>query len=333
MKLINFILFSILISFNFSFADINKDFENWKINFKQIALENNISEKTFDMVMSNTKFLSDVIKYDRYQPEFYEDTKTYISKRTSSKKVSLGKNFYEKNSKLINSIENEYNIERELLLALMGIETNFGTYVGKMDILSSLATLSFDKRRSEFFTNELLILLKLIENNQIDYKTLYGSWAGAFGFFQFMPSTMKNYAIDHDGNGYINLKNNNDAYASASNYLNQLGWKSKNPCFYKIDLSDDIPKKYLNISAKNLHDKKKLKYFRKYIKNNNQIDNRYDTLKAAIITPDKDIIPNAETLDPAYVVFDNYELILKWNRSLRFALAVCTLKDKFKNEL
>ena len=215
----------------------------------------------------------------------------------------------------------------------MGIETNFGTYVGKMDILSSLATLSFDKRRSEFFTNELLILLRLIENEQIDYKTLYGSWAGAFGFFQFMPSTMKNYAIDHDGNGYIDLKNNIDAYASASNYLNQIGWKSENPCFYRIDLSENIPSKYLNISAKKLHDKKKLKYFRKFIKNNDQIDKKYNALKVAIITPDKDIIPDAETLNPAYIVFDNYEIILKWNRSLRFALAVCTLKDKFKNEL
>ena len=260
MKLINFFLFFIFISINFSFADINKEFENWKLNFKKIALENNISEKTFDTVMSDTKFLSDVIKYDRYQPEFYEDTKTYISKRTSSKKVALGKKFYEKNSTLINNVENEFNIERELLLALMGIETNFGTYVGKMDILSSLATLSFDKRRSEFFTNELLILLRLIENDQIDYKTLYGSWAGAFGFFQFMPSTMKNYAIDHDGNGYIDLKNNKDAYASASNYLNQIGWKSENPCFYRIDLLENIPSKYLNISAKKLHDKKKLKY-------------------------------------------------------------------------
>jgi len=88
----------------------------------------------------------------------------------------------------------------------MGIETNFGTYVGKMDILSSLATLSYDKRRSDFFSKELLILLNLIESNQIDYKTLYGSWAGAFGFFQFMPSTMKNYALDYDNNNYINLK-------------------------------------------------------------------------------------------------------------------------------
>jgi membrane-bound lytic murein transglycosylase B len=202
-----------------------------------------------------------------------------------------------------------------------------------MDILSSLATLSFDKRRSEFFTKELLILLNLIEKNQIDYKTLYGSWAGAFGYFQFMPSTMKNYATDYDGNGSINLKSNPDAYASASNYLKKIGWKSNEPCFYRIDLNNDIPKKYLNISAKKLHDKKKLKFFRQYIQNNSIISNNYDDLEVAIITPDKDIIPDAETLNPAYVVFNNYEIILQWNRSLRFALAVCTLKDKFKNEL
>jgi membrane-bound lytic murein transglycosylase B len=215
----------------------------------------------------------------------------------------------------------------------MGIETNFGTYVGKMDILSSLATLSFDKRRSDFFSKELLILLNLIESKQIDYKTLYGSWAGAFGFFQFMPSTMKNYAIDYDNNNYIDLKNNTDAYASAANYLKKIGWKNDKPCFYKIDLSKEIPKKYLNISAKKLHNKKKLKYFRKYINNNSLIDKNYDNLTATIITPDKDIVPNAENFSPAYIVFDNYEIILKWNRSLRFSLAVCTLKDKFKDEL
>ena len=139
--------------------------------------------------MSNTKFLPNVIKYDRYQPEFYEDTKTYINKRSSTKKVKKGLNFYSENKDLINQIENKFNIEKELLLSLMGIETNFGTYVGKMDILSSLATLSYDQRRSEFFTNELIILLKLIDQNQIDYKSLYGSWAGAFGFF--------NYAINN----------------------------------------------------------------------------------------------------------------------------------------
>ena len=333
MKLINYIFIFIILSFTPSLADNQTGFLVWKENFKKVALDNNISEKTFDKVMANVKFLPNVIKYDRYQPEFYEDTKTYISKRTSSKKFSKGLNFYKENSNLINTIENQYNINKELLLALMGIETNFGTYVGKMDILSSLSTLSFDERRSEFFSNELIILLRLIENNQIDYKTLYGSWAGAFGYFQFMPSTIKNYAIDYDKNGYIDLKNNNDAYASAANYLNKIGWKDDQPCFYKINLSNEVPKKYLNVSAKKLHDKKKLNYFRKYIVNDNILDKRFDNLTAALITPDKDIIPNAENLSPAYIVFNNYEIILKWNRSLRFSLAVCTLKDKFKDEL
>ncbi|MDC3372896.1 lytic murein transglycosylase [Candidatus Pelagibacter sp.] len=333
MKLISYLFIFTIFIFTTSLSDNQTDFLNWKKSFKKIALQNDISEKTFDMTMSNVKFLPDVIKYDRYQPEFYEDTKTYISKRASSKKVSKGISFYKKNSKLINTIETQYNIEKELLLALMGIETNFGTYVGKMDILSSLATLSFDKRRSEFFSNELLTLLRLIETNQIDYKTLYGSWAGAFGYFQFMPSTMKNYAIDYDKNSYIDLKNNNDAYASAANYLSQIGWNDKLPCFYKINLLNDVPKKYLNVSAKKLHNKKKLKYFRKYISDEYILDKKFDNLTTSLITPDKDIIPDAETLSPAYIVFDNYEIILKWNRSLRFSLAVCTLKDKLKNEL
>jgi len=215
----------------------------------------------------------------------------------------------------------------------MGIETNFGTYVGKMDILSSLSTLSFDKRRSEFFTNELLILLKLIDNNQIDYKTLYGSWAGAFGYFQFMPSTIKNHAIDFNNDNYIDLKNSYDSFASAANYLNNMGWDKESPCYYKIELDENISEKYLNTSAKKLVNKKKIKYFKKYIKNKEVLNSLNENLKVAIITPDKDIIPDANTLSPAYIVFDNYEIILRWNRSLRFALAVCTLKEKINNEL
>ncbi len=333
MKQINifFLIFILLIS-NTS-ASNNTEFENWKKKFKVIALKNKISEKTFNLTMSNVRFLPKVIEYDRYQPEFYEDTKTYISKRSSNKKVKKGLDLYNQESFLINDVEKKFNIEKELLLALMGIETNYGTYVGKMDILSSLATLSFDKRRSQFFTEELLILLRLIETNQIDYKTLYGSWAGAFGFFQFMPSTIKNYAIDFDNNNYIDLKNINDSYASAANYLNKMGWNKKTPCFYKINLNNNISEKYLNFSAKKLTNKKKLKYFKKFIKNNEILESLDENSKVAIITPDKEIVANPNPLSPAYIVFDNYEIILKWNRSLRFALAVCTLKDKIKNEL
>ena len=332
MKHIKFFFLIILFSFSNSFADNQTQFKEWKNAFKIRALKNGISENTFDLVMKDTKFLSNVIKYDRYQPEFYEDTNTYISKRTSDRKVSKGIDFYSKNKTLINKIEKKYAIEKGLLLSLMGIETNYGTYVGKMDILSSLATLSYDKRRSEFFTNELLILLKLIDTKKIDYKTLYGSWAGAFGFFQFMPSTIQNHAIDYNVDNYIDLKNPEDAYASAANYLNKIGWKKDSECFYRIHLKDDIPKKYLNVSAKKIVNKKKLKFFKKYIVNFDQLESTNKNLKVAIITPDKDIIPDAETLNPAYVVFDNYEIILKWNRSLRFALAVCTLRDKIKNE-
>ena len=333
MKLIKYILIVFIISSSNLLALDESEFLNWKKNFKKIALENRISETTFDIVMRDVKFLPKVIEYDRYQPEFYEDTKTYISKRTSKNKVNKGINFYKENINLINKVENKYSIEKELLLSLMGIETNYGTYVGKMDILSSLSTLSFDKRRSEFFTKELLILLKLIDTNVIDYKTLYGSWAGAFGFFQFMPSTIKNHAVDFNDDDYIDLKNEHDAYASASNYLNNMGWKKNSHCFYKVKLNEKIKKKYLNVSAKKIMNKKKLRYFKKYILNSEKLDFIDENLTVGIITPDKDIIPDAETLNPAYIVFDNYEIILKWNRSLRFALAVCTLKDKIKNEL
>ena len=333
MKLIKYILIVFIISSSNLLALDESEFLNWKKRFKKIALENKISETTFDIVMSDVKFLPKVIEYDRYQPEFYEDTKTYISKRTSKNKVNKGINFYKENTNLINKVENKYAIEKELLLSLMGIETNYGTYVGKMDILSSLSTLSFDKRRSEFFTNELIILLKLIDTNVIDYKTLYGSWAGAFGFFQFMPSTIKNHAVDFNDDDYIDLKNEHDAYASASNYLNNMGWKKNSHCFYKVKLNEKIKKKYLNVSAKKIINKKKLRYFKRYIINSEKLDFIDENLRVGIITPDKDIIPDAETLNPAYIVFDNYEIILKWNRSLRFALAVCTLKDKIKNEL
>ncbi len=333
MKLIKSFLLFYLFFISVSFSNDELNFLQWKKDFKSIALSNNISEKTIDLVLLNMNFLPKVIEYDRYQPEFYEDTKTYIDKRASKNKVKKGLTYYNQNNKLIDIIEKNFEIEKELLLALMGIETNFGTYVGKMDILSSLATLSYDKRRSEFFTKELLTLLKLIDNNTIDYKTLYGSWAGAFGFFQFMPSTIKNYAFDYNQDKYLDLKNSEDAYASAANYLKSIGWKQNQPCFFKIDLKDNIPRKYLNISAKKLKNKKKLKAFKKYIKNYSDIEFVDNSLTVAIITPDKDIIPDAETLNPAYIVFDNYEIILQWNRSLRFALAVCTLKDKFRNEI
>ena len=332
MKITNvFIINIIFFLFSFKFLSAS-DFENWKIDFKKKALDEGISIKTLNRVIDNSRFLPDVIKYDRYQPEFYEDTYTYISKRTSQKKVAKGRNLYNSNQKLIEIVSNEFLVDKNLLLALMGIETNFGTYLGKMDIVSSLATLSFDKRRSKFFTSELITLLKLVDANIIDPDTLFGSWAGAFGNFQFMPSTITNHAIDYNNDKKIDLKNIEDSFASAANYIKNLGWKNDIPCFYKINLKDDIPLEFLNTSAKKINNKRKVKYFSKYIENSDYLK-QFNNLNSAIITPDVDIVENAKKFSPAYIVFDNYDLILKWNRSLRFALAVCTLRDKFKDEL
>jgi membrane-bound lytic murein transglycosylase B len=332
MKIIKILFILIFTFLSSSLLSDESSFIDWKKDFKIYALKNNISEETFNKTMNNVVFLPNVIKYDRFQPEFYEDTKTYITKRTSKQKVKKGIELYKKNKNFIDSIDHKFLVEKDLLLSLMGIETNFGTYVGKMDILSSLATLSYDKRRKKFFTNELITILQLVEKGVIDHKILFGSWAGAFGNFQFMPTTIKKYAIDYDKNDIIELKSTKDSFASAANYINKIGWKKNQPCFYEVKLDSSIPIEFLNVSAKKIHNKKKFKYFKKYIINSIDYDIN-DNLLAAIVTPDKDIIPEANNLKPAYIVFENYELILKWNRSLRFALAVCTLKDKLKNVL
>ena len=191
MKIINlFLILYLLFNTSISFAN-NIEFKSWIKDFKLYALKKGISQTTLDVVLKDASYLPKVIEYDRFQPEFYEDTITYISKRASNKKLNKGINLYYKNKNLINKVDKEFNVEKELLIALMGIETNYGKYLGKMDIISSLATLSYDKRRSAFFTNELITILKLIDKKIVNHKILYGSWAGAFGNFQFMPLPLK----------------------------------------------------------------------------------------------------------------------------------------------
>ena len=332
MKKINVTLLLVLYYFLFPLNAYSQTFEEWKISFSNYAIKQGVSEKTLSLIIKDLRFLPKVIEYDRYQPEFYEDTITYIGKRANTKKVNIGLKTYKKNTNLINQVEKKFNVEKELLLSLMGIETNFGKYLGKMDILSSLATLSYDKRRSEFFTKELIIALKLIDNKKINADELYGSWAGAFGNFQFMPSTILNNAIDYNNDDFIDLKSTEDSFASAANYLSKMGWNNKDKCFKEVVLDEKIPVKYLNYSARKIKHKKKLSFFKKYIKNYSSELGKENEI-VAIITPDKEIVENSNLYSPAYVIYDNYEIILKWNRSLRFALAVCTLKDKFINEL
>jgi membrane-bound lytic murein transglycosylase B len=315
----------------FSYSNVEIDFNTWLNKFKIRALKKGISKETIKNSFKNTKYLEQVIKYDRYQPEFFEDTKTYISKRATRSRTLRAKALLIKNQKLFDEVEKKFNVEKELLLALWGIETNFGKHVGKMDIISSLATLSFDKRRSEFFSKELLILLKLIDQKLIDVDTLYGSWAGAFGNFQFMPSAIENHAIDYDKNGKVELKQSlHDAVASAANYINKIGWKYKSSCFHKVELTKPISEKYINVSAKKIKNYLTIKSWKeKGIVDIQQINDKY---KAALIIPDLAVLEGNKN-SPAFLVFGNYEKILKWNRSLRFGVTVCTLANMIRNEI
>jgi len=314
--------FLIIVIFNVQADD---SFDSWLVSYKKFALNEGVSERTINIVFKNVKYLEKVIKYDRKQPEFFEDTITYVSKRANTNRVNKAKKLLTKNSNLFLEIENKFLVEKEILLALWGIETNFGKHVGKMDIISSLATLSYDKRRSEFFSSQLLTLLKLVDDKLIDPGTLFGSWAGAYGNFQFMPSTIKNYAIDYNNDGKIELKLSlEDSVASAANYIKKIGWKKNQPCFYQVKLTKKIKKKYLNQSARKIKNRLKVSNWRKKGVINYDGSDLDSNLKAALILPDGKID------SPTFLVFENYEKILKWNRSLRFGISVCTLANMIK---
>ena len=306
-------------------ANSDDNFNVWLSSYKKFALKKGVSQETIDIAFKNVKFLAQVIKYDRKQPEFYEDTITYVNKRANISRVKTAKKLFKKNKTLFTEVENKFSVEKEILLALWGIETNFGKHVGKMDIISSLATLSYDKRRRDFFSSQLLILLMLIDDKLIDPNTLYGSWAGAYGNFQFMPSSIKQYAIDYDNNNKIELKSSlNDSLASAANYINRIGWKKGQPCFFRVKLTNKIKDKYVNLSAKKISYRFKVKKWKQKGVVNYDGTELKTNLRAALILPDG----KPET--PTYIVFENYEKILKWNRSLRFGISVCTLANKIK---
>jgi len=310
-----------VINFSYS-ADNNSDFNEWLNTFKLKALSEGVSKETVTRVFKNVVFLEQVIKYDRKQPEFFEDTITYVGKRANKTRQKKAKKLLKKNKNIFNIIEDEFSVDKEILLALWGIETNFGENVGKMDIVSSLATLSYDKRRRDFFSSQLITLLKLVDKKLLDHRVLFGSWAGAYGNFQFMPSTIEKYAIDYNGDSKIELKISlEDSLASAANYINKIGWNYSEPCFYRVKLNKKINNKYFNTSARNIKNRLPISKWKKMGVENYNDPFLNSKLKAALILPD-----NKED-SPAYLVLQNYEKILKWNRSLRFGISVCTLAN------
>ena len=322
-----FFFFIFLFFTEYTKASTSEEFKIWLKNFKTEAIQKGISEQTVNLVFKNARYLEKVIKYDRRQPEFIEITEIYVNKRATKNRAQKAKVLYLQNKKLLDEVEKKFLVEKELLLAFWGIETNFGKYVGKMDIVSSLATLSFDKRRSAFFSKQLLILLGLVDKKIIEVDTLFGSWAGAIGNFQFMPSTIKSYAIDYDKDGKIDLKKSiKDSVASAANYIHRMGWKQGTHCYIEVQLKKEIKDKLVNYSARKISNKLTIKKWKRLgveLPAEIEINKK---IKAALISPDG-------KTSPKFLVFDNYEKVLKWNRSLRFGISVCKLANMIKNDI
>jgi len=318
-----YLILSLLLIFS-SISKSDEKFSTWLENYKKYAINQGVSKKTVNEAFKNTKLLKRIITYDRNQPEFIEKTDVYVAKRVNKQKVIYAKKLINNNKKLLDKVEKKYKIPKNYLVALWGVETVFGKHKGKVDIISALATLSFDKRRSKYFSNELIILLKLIDRQVVNISDLKGSWAGAHGNFQFMPSSIKNYAIDYNRDGKIDLYTSlEDSFASAANYLKKIGW-DKNPWGLKVKLTKEINKKHFTFDARKLSDSKKIK---DWIKMGVVLPDSY---KINLNTKTKLVKPDGEISD-VYMVFNNYEKILNWNRSLRFAITIGIFSDYLKD--
>ncbi|MEY4370323.1 MAG: hypothetical protein RIQ48_32, partial [Pseudomonadota bacterium] len=182
-----FLIIYLFTTLNINIALSNEKFDEWLVGFKSRAISQGISKEIVENSLKNVKFLERIVALDRKQPEFFEKTYEYLDKRVDEKKIQTAKNLLNENLDLFEKVSNKFKVDKEVLAALWGIETNFGVNKGKVDIISALSTLSFDNRRPEYFEKELIILLKLIDNKTLKYESLYGSWAGAIGNFQFMP--------------------------------------------------------------------------------------------------------------------------------------------------
>ena len=322
MKFFNSILFIFIFLTSNSHSDDN--FNKWLLNYKQFAINQGVTKKTVDEAFKNTKLLKRIIKYDRNQPEFIEKTKVYVGKRVNKQKVIYAKKLIKNNNNLLNKVEKKYKVPKNYLVALWGIETVFGKHKGKVDIISALATLSFDKRRSSYFSRELITLLKLIDKKIVSLDDLKGSWAGAHGNFQFMPTSIKNYAIDYNKDGKIDLYTSlEDSFASAANYLKKIGW-DKNPWGVKVRLSKNIDTKNFTYDARKLAKQLKVK---EWVQMGVQLPENFNinpNTRARLVKPDGKI-------SEVYMVFNNYEKLLNWNRSLRFAITIGVFADLLSN--
>ena len=304
-------------------ADTEK-FEKWLYELNQEALNNGISQSTLDEALKDIKVIPRVIELDRKQPETTITFAKYRKGILSDWRIRKGRELLKKHEKQLRQVSNKFGVAPQYIVALWGIETSYGKYTGGFDVIPALATLAYDERRSAFFRKELLIALQILEQGHISSDDMRGSWAGAMGQNQFMPSSFQNFAIDYNGDGRRDIwKTQIDVFASSANYLSSSGWNEGERWGRQVRIPQKISD---NLISKDI--KKPLKDWAKLgvkLDNGKPLPN-VDGFQASLVAPDgRD--------GDIFLIYNNYRTILKWNRSDYFAASVGLLADRLATAL
>ena len=303
-------------------AQTDTRFTEWLAELRAEALQAGISSATLDASFAGVEPIPRIIELDRKQPESTLTFEQYVDRIVSQSRIDNGRARLAENAPLLQEVAAKFGVQPRFIVALWGIETNFGKNTGGFSVIAALATLAYDGRRSQYFRRELLEALRIVEQGHIRPDAMKGSWAGAMGQSQFMPSSFMNYAYDYDGDGAKDIWNTPaDVFASAANYLSGVGWNSDITWGREVRLPAGFDPALADIKMiKNMSEWQALGVRRT---DGSALPGR--DIKASVIFPGK-------VGGPAYIVYDNYRALLRWNRSLYFATAVGLLSDKISAE-
>ncbi len=299
-------------------ANEDIEFDRWLIDLKQQARENGISDETLEKAFIGVKPSPRVVKLDRSQPETIQTFQDYFDKRVTQYRIDLGRKEYKENRALLQRIESRFGVQGRFIVAFWGMETSYGRFTGGHYVIGALTTLAYDPRRATFFRKQLLDALKILDEGHITVDKMTGSWAGAMGQTQFMPSTFLAYAMDGDGDGKINIwESKADAFASAAHYLSSIGWRDDQTWGREVTLPDNFDQTLIKDKVKKpLAEWQSLGVRKLFGKDLPKRD-----LIAIVVQPDG---PG----ERAFITYPaNYNAILDWNRSHKFAIAVGSLAD------
>ena len=240
---------------NSAFADRGVfDFERWDTMLDDIrtkATEQKISQSVIDDALKNPVFIPNIVKSDKNQSEFTLTLDQYLSRTVTNDRVTQGHKKRAQYPTMLRQIENKFGVPQSVILAFWGMESNYGVVKSRYQLTNSFLTLIYEGRRAEFFSKQLLALMKIADKNKLQIKNIHGSWAGAMGHFQFIPTTLTQYGMDGNADGRIDIINNvGDAMYSAANYLNKLGWNKNERIVRRVMLPGDFDRKLLNGDVK-----------------------------------------------------------------------------------